>query len=54
MMNERLIKVIGIAATVVGLGVNLVTAWVDEKKMDEKIDEKINEAFAKKDEERGF
>lgn len=51
MLNGNLIKVIGIAATVVGLGVNLVTDWVNEKKMDERIEEKINEALVKRDEE---
>ena len=48
-MNRNLIKFIGIAATMVGLGVNLVTDWVNEKKMDEKIEEKINEALAEKE-----
>lgn len=35
-----LIKFIGIATTVIGIGVNLVTDWVNEKTMDEKIEEK--------------
>lgn len=51
MKKENLIKVIGIGATVIGLGVNLVTDWVNEKKMDEKIKDRINEALAKRDEE---
>lgn len=46
-----MIKAIGIAATVIGLGANLVTNWVDEKKMDEMIDKKVNEALARKDDE---
>jgi len=51
MINGKLIKVLGIAATVIGMGATLVTDWVNDKKMDEKIQEKVNEAFAKRDEE---
>lgn len=51
MITRKLIKVLGIAATVVGMGATLLTDWVNEKKMDEKIEEKVNEALAKKDEE---
>lgn len=47
--KSKMIKVIGIAATIIGMGVNLITDWVNEKKMDEKIEEKINEAFTQKD-----
>lgn len=49
MITGKLIKVLGIAATVVGMGATLLTDWVNEKKMDEKIEEKVNEALAKKD-----
>lgn len=51
MLNNGVIKGIGIAATVVGVGVSLVTDWVADKKMDEKIEDKVNEALAKRDEE---
>lgn len=51
MITGKLIKVLGIAATVVGMGATLLTDWVNEKKMDEKIEEKVNKALAKKDEE---
>lgn len=54
-MNSKMIKVIGMAATLIGIGVNLITDWVDDQKMDEKMDEKIdkkvNEALAKKEAE---
>lgn len=49
-MNSKMIKAIGMAATIIGIGVNLLTDWVDEQKMDEKIEAKVNEALAKKDE----
>ena len=51
MFTGNLIKILGIAATIVGIGATLVSEWVNEKKMDEKIEEKVNEALAKKDEE---
>ena len=46
-MNSTLIKILGIAATAIGMGATLITDWVNDKKMDEKIEEKINEALAK-------
>lgn len=48
-MNSKLIKILGIAATAIGMGATLITNWVDGKKMDEKIEEKVNEALAKRD-----
>ena len=32
----KIIKTIGIAVTVIGFGVNILTDWVNEKKMDER------------------
>lgn len=49
--KSKTIKAIGIAATIIGVGVNLITDWVNEQKMDEKIEEKVNEALARKDDE---
>ena len=49
-MNSKMIKAIGMAATIIGIGVNLLTDWVDEQKMEEKIEAKVNEALAKKEE----
>ena len=48
--KSKMIKAMGILATIIGVGVNLITDWVDEQKMDEKIEEKVNAALAKKDE----
>lgn len=50
-MNGKMIKVIGLIATVAGVGVNLLSEWVDKKKMDEKIEEKVDEALAVRDRE---
>ena len=43
MTKNTLIKVLGLAATVIGAGMSLVTDWVNEQK--------VNEALAKTDEE---
>jgi sensor domain CHASE-containing protein len=46
-MNSNLIKILSIAATVIGMGATLVTDWVNDKKMDEKIEQKVIEALTK-------
>lgn len=50
--KSKWIKAIGVAATVIGVGVNLITDWVNEQKMDEKIEEKVSEALARRDKEK--
>lgn len=47
--KSKWIKAIGVAATVIGVGVNLITDWANEQKMDEKIEEKVSEALARRD-----
>ncbi len=47
--KSKWIKVIGMAATIIGVGMNLITDWVNEQKMDEKIEEKISEALGQMD-----
>lgn len=51
MHKGTMIKVLGLAATAIGMVATLVTDWVNDKKMDEKIDEKICEALAKQNDE---
>ncbi len=41
-MNSKLIKILGIVATVGGAAATLLADWVNEKKMDEKINECID------------
>ena len=43
MKNAKLIKVLGLIATAVGMGATLLTDWVNGKKIEEKIDECIDE-----------
>lgn len=47
-MTSQTIKMIGLAVSIIGAGLSLVTNWIDEKRTDEKISEKINEALANK------
>lgn len=51
-MNRKLIKTIGIMATIVGFGINLVSEWVKDQntnaEIDVKIDEKLSKALADK------
>ena len=49
--KSKLIEVLGLTATMIGVAATLVTDWVNEQKMDEKIEEKVNEALAKRDDE---
>lgn len=49
--KSRLIKVLGLTATIIGVAATLITDWVNEQKMDEKIEEKVNEALTKSDDE---
>lgn len=46
MNNAKLIKILGLVATAVGMGATLLNDWVNEKKMEEKIDERIDEKLA--------
>lgn len=47
MFTQTTIKVIGIAATAVGIGTTLVSDWVTDKKTDGIIEKKVAEALAK-------
>lgn len=49
--KSMMIKVLGIVASLIGVGASLVSDWVSEKKMEEEIDKKVNEALAKREEE---
>lgn len=49
MFTNGMVKIIGFAATLIGLGATLVGDWADEKKMDQKIEEKVSKALAKKE-----
>lgn len=50
-MNKKsMIKILGIAATLIGGAATLISEWVKDRELDEKIDEKVNKALADKEE----
>ncbi len=49
-MTGKIVQIIGIVATIMGMGASLMTEWANEKKMEEMIDEKVNEALTKREE----
>lgn len=46
-MNQKVMKIAGIALSVVGAGVSLAMNALDDKKLDAKVAEKVAEALAK-------
>lgn len=46
-MNSKVMKIAGIALTIVGAGVSLATNVLEEKKLDAKVTEKVAEALTK-------
>lgn len=50
MKGKKAIKIIGLAASVLGVLATLVTDWANEQTMDVMIDEKVNEAIKNKQE----
>lgn len=47
-MKGSVIKILGIVASVIGIGANLLSDWVNEKKQDELISEKVDQAIKEK------
>lgn len=47
--KSKMIKVLGLTASVIGVAATLLSDWVNDQKMDEKIEEKVNEALTLKD-----
>ena len=43
--NMKVIKGIGITATIIGLGITLISDWVKEKELNAKIIDEVNKAF---------
>ena len=50
-MNSKVLKIIGIVASGVGLLVTLTKDWVDEQTLDARIDEKLNARSINQDDE---
>ena len=50
-MSSKVIKVLGIVATLAGAGLTLLNGYIDDKKMDEKINNALDEREKKNDKE---
>ena len=48
MDNQKLIKILGISASVIGMGATLLTDYVNDKKSDEKIKKMIDKALTER------
>ena len=48
MGTEKMVKIAGIALSVIGLGINLATGFLDEKKLDIKIAKEVSKHINKK------
>lgn len=46
-MNGKVVKIIGLAASAVGIVATLIGNWASERKQEDVITEKVAEAFAK-------
>lgn len=44
-MNSKSIKILGMFATILGIGATLINDWVADKKTNEKIEQKVIEAL---------
>lgn len=47
-----MLKILGLVATVFGVGATLLSDWVNEKKMEDMIDKKINERLENNEEKK--
>ena len=45
-LNSSIMKILGIAATIIGMGASLLGEFISEKKTDAKIEEKVSKALA--------
>lgn len=46
MDNTKVIKIVGLAASALGVVASLAASWASDKKIDNEITEKVNEAIA--------
>lgn len=47
-MNIKLVKVISVATTLLGIGLSIATKWVDDKALDHKISAEVAKAISGK------
>lgn len=52
-MNNKndIVRILGIAGTILGMAASLLSGWANEKKMEQTVDKKVKEALAEKNKE---
>ena len=45
-MNEKILKILGVVTTILGVGVSLITNWIGDKNLDNKVNEAVAKALA--------
>lgn len=50
-MNPKLVKILGMAVTVIGCGVTLVSNWVSEQNMKQEVKEEVERALSEREKE---
>lgn len=48
-MNTKLVKVIGMGASLAGIAIGLLSDWVDEQKMKESVREEVDKVLAERE-----
>lgn len=48
-MNTKLVKLIGLGASVAGVVISLLSDWVDEQKMKETVREEVDKALTERE-----
>lgn len=46
-MDKKALKILGAAASIIGVAVSLLSNWVDGRMQEKEIDEKVREALSK-------
>lgn len=47
-MDNKLLKTIGLATTIVGVGTTVLNSWVEDKKRDEKIKAEVDKVVTER------
>lgn len=47
--NEKQLKVIGLFTAIAGMGLNFISNWVSDLKLDEKVEKKVNAALEQRE-----
>lgn len=48
MDKNKMVKIAGIAGTVLSVGATVLSSWTEEQKLNQKVEEKVNEILSQK------